>query len=340
VRVADATGQWSDAAWIDDSAIHEADGMRGTRPGDRRGLHDIDAVGLLPDAQTMAMEKQPAFLSKVSDETHNLVVRLCIWKASRARRPGRGGESLGYLLIAEDLGAGDQLPPGTLDALNDASGAPFQKLNWVRAPVIRASSPAVAAMAPAHRPAAGASNAVVEKALSAVVTLSVGDASGSGFFVTADGLIVTNAHVVAGAGKLIVKTSGGDEYLGRVVNVAEDRDLALVRAPVSGAAHLLLAGESAAIGTDVYAVGSPLGLAGTVTKGIVSGLRTLSGVRYVQLDAAINHGNSGGPLIDMKGRVVGVNTWKVSTDVAESIGFAVDAMELGKAFPTEFPPGR
>jgi len=140
---------------------------------------------------------------------------------------------------------------------------------------------------------------------------------------------------VKDADRVTVKTPDGDEYLARVVDVADDQDLALLRAPVHVSVHLRLATESPAIGAEVYAVGSPLGLAGTVTKGIVSGLRTIAGIRFVQIDAAINPGNSGGPLITRDGVVIGVNTWKVVPDVAESIGFAVASSEVRKAFAAE-----
>ena len=137
---------------------------------------------------------------------------------------------------------------------------------------------------------------------------------------------------------MTVKTENGDQYLARIVDLSTECDLALLRAPILNAKRLVLAEGSPSIGTDVFAVGSPLGLSGTVTKGIVSGLRTINGVHYIQIDAAINPGNSGGPLIGANGLVLGINTWKVVPNVAESIGFAVSAIDIRRVFARELGP--
>jgi serine protease Do len=81
--------------------------------------------------------------------------------------------------------------------------------------------------------------------------------------------------------------------------------------------------DAVEVGQDVIAIGSPLGLEGTVTRGIVSGLRSLGKIPLVQIDAAINPGNSGGPLLDASGQVIGVNTLKLRPSTAESLGFAI-----------------
>jgi serine protease Do len=108
-------------------------------------------------------------------------------------------------------------------------------------------------------------------------------------------------------------------------------DLALLRVSgYSGPFLTLSETDDAAVGTDVIAVGSPLGLEGTVTRGIISARRNIAGVPVVQIDAAINHGNSGGPLLTEDGRVVGVNSWKLRPDKAESLGFAVAASAARK----------
>ena len=160
--------------------------------------------------------------------------------------------------------------------------------------------------------------------LESVVTITAGDTSGSGFFVGATGLVVTNAHVVQGTARIIVKTRSRESFLATVVKLSAPDDLALLRVNGASVSGLLL-GDSdlVEVGNDVIAVGSPLGLEGTVTRGIVSGLRRLGTIPLIQIDAAINPGNSGGPLLDETGHVLGVNTLKLRPQSAESLGFAI-----------------
>lgn len=86
------------------------------------------------------------------------------------------------------------------------------------------------------------------------------------------------------------------------------------------------------VGTDVIAISNPLGLQGTVTKGIVSAVRRIGGVNCQQIDAAINHGNSGGPLLTDAGDVIGINTLKIVVDGAELLGFAIAIDDAKKVF--------
>jgi serine protease Do len=137
---------------------------------------------------------------------------------------------------------------------------------------------------------------------------------GSGFILSADGYILTNAHVVAGAGTVTVRLADARrEFRGRVVGADARTDVALLKVD---AADLPVAriGDSASLqaGEWVAAIGSPFGLANTITGGIVSALgRTLpveSFVPFIQTDVAVNPGNSGGPLLNMRGEVVGINS--------------------------------
>ena len=164
---------------------------------------------------------------------------------------------------------------------------------------------------------------VVRAVMPAVVTLETPATSGSGFFVDSD-LVLTNRHVVGSASSVRVRFASGNTATGMVVNAAADADLAVVRVD-QGPDHPVLAFAEAAsvqVGEEVLALGSALGmLQGTVTRGIVSAVRTSMGVTLIQTDAAINPGNSGGPLINRSGRVVGITTAKLSA--AESLGFAI-----------------
>jgi putative serine protease PepD len=161
-------------------------------------------------------------------------------------------------------------------------------------------------------------------------------AQGTGFEIDTDGNIVTNAHVVAGASSVTVKTNGGKSYKATVVGSDETTDVAVVHidAPASDLHPLAFADSSSVVvGQTVVAIGNPFGLDDTVTAGIVSALgRTITSpnnrpiTNAIQTDAAINHGNSGGPLLDTSGRVIGI-TSQIYSDGQTSgnvgIGFAV-----------------
>ena len=156
---------------------------------------------------------------------------------------------------------------------------------------------------------------------------------GSGFIINNDGYILTNYHVIDGAKEVTVTLSDGREVTASVVNYDADQDVAMIKlnenVEVPGVVEL---GNSDALqpGEEVLAIGNPLSkeLSSTLTKGIVSALNrsveTNSGVstNLIQTDTAINSGNSGGPLINTKGEVIGINTLKAS-DGAEGIGFAI-----------------
>ncbi|HEY4691516.1 MAG TPA: trypsin-like peptidase domain-containing protein [Anaerolineae bacterium] len=155
-------------------------------------------------------------------------------------------------------------------------------------------------------------------------------ASGSGVITSRDGYIVTNNHVVEGAVELLVVYYDGREVSARLIGTYPTSDLAVIKVEgdVPGVAEL---GDSDALqlGTRVIAIGSALGrFQNTVTTGIVSGLgRQVGGINgLIQTDASINHGNSGGPLVNLAGQVVGINSMVVRAgggDVAEGLGFAI-----------------
>lgn len=162
---------------------------------------------------------------------------------------------------------------------------------------------------------------IVAAALQMVVEVRGSLGQGSGFYVAPD-TVITNAHVVGDRMSVDVRTARGIVGTGTVVSVSKEADLAVVRTsvradfglPLRAVAHLRP-------GEDVLALGAPQGLTQTVTRGIVSALRREGNVVMVQTDAAVNPGNSGGPLIDNDGRVVGVVTLKRRD--AEAIGLAV-----------------
>jgi serine protease Do len=154
-------------------------------------------------------------------------------------------------------------------------------------------------------------------------------ASGSGFFISGDGYIVTNDHVVDGADKITVHTKDERDLKARVIGVDQATDLAVIK--VEGAGFPYVSFEDKArprVGDWVVAVGNPFGLGGTATAGIVSALGRsgVSGsqfVDYMQIDAPINRGNSGGPTFDTNGRVVGVNS-AIFSPSGGSVGIGFD----------------
>ena len=154
-------------------------------------------------------------------------------------------------------------------------------------------------------------------------------ASGSGFFISPDGYIVTNNHVIEDAQKITVHTADGRSLSATVTGRDPETDLAVIK--VSGGPFQYVSFEnrgSPRVGDWVVAVGNPFGLGGTATAGIVSAIGRQnvgdsSFVDYMQIDAPINHGNSGGPTFDVEGRVVGVNT-AIYTPSGGSVGIGFD----------------
>lgn len=153
---------------------------------------------------------------------------------------------------------------------------------------------------------------------------------GSGFIISADGLIVTNNHVIEGADDIQVFLTDGTRLPAKVVGADDKTDLAVLRVDAGHDLPFVEFGDSdtAQIGDWVMAIGNPFGLGGSVTIGIVSArnrdIQSGPYDQYIQTDAAINQGNSGGPLFDMNGKVVGINTAIIARGGASlGIGFAV-----------------
>ena len=160
-------------------------------------------------------------------------------------------------------------------------------------------------------------------------------ASGSGFILTSDGYVVTNNHVVSGATSVTVKLYNGDEYDAEIVGTDEMNDVALLKIDATGLQTVTIGdSDQIEVGEEVIAIGNPLGeLTNTMTVGYVSALDRYintdgSPINMMQIDAAINSGNSGGPLFDMNGNVIGITSAKYSGSTSsgasiEGISFAI-----------------
>lgn len=154
--------------------------------------------------------------------------------------------------------------------------------------------------------------------------------TGSGFFVTNDGYLITNAHVVENAfqnDNSLITAVLYDGSSHQAVIVKYDRNLDLAILKITASVQGVNFASQMRLGESVFAIGYPLGfdLSLSITRGIISGLnRNLgNGVPLIQTDAAINPGNSGGPLFNMRGEVIGVNTSKIASSIVEGIGFAI-----------------
>lgn len=165
-------------------------------------------------------------------------------------------------------------------------------------------------------------------ALDATALVEAGDRLGSGSVISPDGFVLTAAHVVDGAGHIEVQPRSRPRAAALLVRLDRASDVALLK--IAGDAALPCVEPrtgDVTIGEELFAIGSPLGrdLSFTLTRGIASGVRNLDGVSLIQTDASINRGNSGGPLLDSKGRIVGVVSWKLAGADVEGIAFGVNA---------------
>ncbi len=173
---------------------------------------------------------------------------------------------------------------------------------------------------------------IIENAVKGVVTIRTDVGQGTGFLITQDGYILTNAHVLVDAKKVQAITYEQEILEAEFIGYEGRLDIAVLKIP--GIFEELSLGDSdnIEIGEKVIAIGNPLGLQFSVSEGIVSGVHRIGPSQleaYIQTDAALNPGNSGGPLIDKQGKVIGINNFKISG--GESLGFALESNYLKDA---------
>ena len=166
-------------------------------------------------------------------------------------------------------------------------------------------------------------SAVIQRISKSVVVIKGNNGQGSGFIVSPDGKIATNLHVIRGMDQGAVQLSDGEIFdTFTVIGVDPRRDLAIIKiAGFNLPAVDLGDSDAIKIGEPVAVVGSPRGLSGTITTGVLSAIRPIDGTKLLQTDAAVNPGNSGGPLIKLDGTVVGIVVAKVVN--AENLNFAI-----------------
>lgn len=173
-------------------------------------------------------------------------------------------------------------------------------------------------------------SAIIENSVKGVVSVGTDKSAATGFIINEEGYIVTNQHVIEDAKTIAVMTFDKNIISAKLIGEDENRDVALLKIDVEEGKEypaLELANfDSVQVGRKVIAIGNPLGLSFSVTEGIVSAVHRKGPnnlAEYIQTDVSLNRGNSGGPLIDNTGKVIGVNNFKVGD--AEGLGFALES---------------
>lgn len=173
---------------------------------------------------------------------------------------------------------------------------------------------------------------IIEQAVKSVVTIRTDISQGTGFIITNDGYVVTNAHVMEGATAAGIYTYDGEQHKVSLTGYDANLDIALLKISGNYERLILADSDNVNVGEKVIAIGNPLGLQFSVSQGIVSGIHrdgTNNLPAYIQTDAALNPGNSGGPLINTAGKVIGINNFKIGS--SESLGFALESNYIKEA---------
>ncbi|MBS3084080.1 trypsin-like peptidase domain-containing protein [Candidatus Pacearchaeota archaeon] len=172
---------------------------------------------------------------------------------------------------------------------------------------------------------------VIEEAIKKVVTVTTDLSAGTGFIVADGSYIITNNHVIEGSNTIQVQTYANEVYVAELVGADANADIAVLKISGELDAFELSDSDEVVIGEKVIAIGNPLGLSFTVTEGIVSALHREgpNGLQaYIQTDVTLNPGNSGGPLVNKDGKIIGMANFKVGG--AEALGFALESNTLRK----------
>ena len=174
---------------------------------------------------------------------------------------------------------------------------------------------------------------IIEDVVKAVVTIKTDVSQGTGFIISSDGYLVTNAHVLEGASRVVAYDYNKNSMTAEFIGYVDSLDIALLKISGNFEELELEDSDDVSVGERVIAIGNPLGLEFSVSEGIVSGVHReglVSGLNaYIQTDAALNPGNSGGPLINKQGNVIGINNFKLSD--GESLGFALESNYIKEA---------
>ncbi|HEY8376359.1 MAG TPA: trypsin-like peptidase domain-containing protein [Nannocystis sp.] len=181
----------------------------------------------------------------------------------------------------------------------------------------------------------------------AVVTIRtqslLGSSAGTGFIVDGSGLIATNHHVIDGGNKLTVKRFDGSETdKVEIVDQDPERDLALLKIEAEDTLPVVTLGDSdgVTVGEAVIVIGNPLGLEHTLTDGLVSSRRLLRDKRFIQMSAPVSPGNSGGPVFNRRGEVIGVTVAKLAMGFGENLNLAIPVNDLKTLIARDHAQGK
>src|SRR3989344_4901984 len=180
-------------------------------------------------------------------------------------------------------------------------------------------------------------SSIITVAVNGVVAVMTENSMGSGFIVSSDGYVVTNYHVIQNGERIRILHKDNKIIDAEVMAIDRLRDLALLKMEGEYNYLELANSDELQVGRKVIAIGNPLGLSFTVTEGIISGLKREgpNGIQeYIQTDVSLNPGNSGGPLLDTKGRVIGINNFKIGG--AEGLGFALESNSIRQSINAIF----
>ena len=302
-------------------------GVTGVLSGDKSGVTSNEPV--LSSMDDLAFRALTGFLKKTANEVRSATAGYYAARASAEKEAP--GDRIAAMLYVPDLANGtdyeadaSQLRTRFRTAVQSNKLLEFGKGLKLRFPEQSQTKPSLTQ--------SNGRSTTLEQVLDGVVAIETDQGTaGTGFFLGQKCNVITNEHVISGATTIVLKTSQRRLYLGQLLAKDADRDLAILTTNAPDCFALELEETDAGVGTEVFAVGNPLGLEGTVTKGIVSARRAnSSGIKYIQIDAGLNPGNSGGPLVNQRGRVLGVNAFKLKG--FEGLNFAVASDEIRVAF--------
>jgi S1-C subfamily serine protease len=170
---------------------------------------------------------------------------------------------------------------------------------------------------------------IIEDVIKSVVTIRTDISQGTGFIIDEEGYVVTNYHIIENAKSAGIFDYNGQMHQVNIIGYDSEYDVALLKIPGNYNSLILADSNKAQVGEKVIAIGNPLGIQFSVSEGIISNLHQPgpTGIQaYIQTDAALNPGNSGGPLINKQGKIIGINNFKISD--TEGLGFALESNYL------------
>ncbi len=273
------------------------------------------AIGLIIAAFVMQLAFSAYFLSEFRDLNDHLRET----ESTTSAKFGTIDQTLGSL--GQDIGSANL----KLSAANSQIGLLRNSLSSTQESLSETKTDLEKQIGSLKAQASSDFSSVIDSAVGSVVSIKTNAGQGTGFIITDDGYVVTNQHVLEGAKYANAITAEQETKPMTLIGYSNNLDMALLK--ISGFYDSLKLADSddVKVGGKVIAIGNPYGLSFSVSEGIISAVhRTASGMsgEYIQTDAALNAGNSGGPLINVKGKAVGMNNFKMEGD---NIGFALES---------------